>query len=98
MGKETRKRWYDKNPELSNFLEKLRLTETGRRENLIHGIKDIIMTYDDRLMDRHVTDFPLTIKRRWYDDDPYSWMVINTLKYADRRLMQKILHYLKEKL
>ncbi len=98
MREESGNRWYDKRPELSDCMEKLKHAEYGGREKLIHEIKDIIMEYDDKLMDQHVADFPLTIKRRWYDNDPYSWVVINTLKYADEVLLHKIICHLKEKL
>ena len=61
-------------------------------------IKDIIMDYDNELIDRHVLKFPMTYKRRWYDKDPYSWLIINALKYANEDLITDVILYLKGKL
>ena len=59
---------------------------------------DVILNYDNELFEKHVFEFPMTNGRRWYDRDPFSWLVINALKYADEDLITDIILYLKEKL
>jgi hypothetical protein len=49
-------------------------------------------------MDRWVMEFPLTTKRRWYDKNPYSWLVINSLKYSEKKLMNRVITYLNKEL
>ena len=92
------KRWYDRHPELKNLLNLLKDSQLSEQERIIGGMKEIIMEYDPELMDRWVLEFPLTTKRRWYDKDPYSWLVINSLKYADSRLVSGVVFYLKGEL
>ena len=89
------KRWYDKYTDLSNNLERLKESNKRKREKIFMDMKNIIMEYDSELIDRHVLEFPLTHKQRWYDKDPFSWLVINTLEYADDALLSKIRRYLK---
>ena len=92
------KRWYDANPVLRELLERLKITDNPKQEKLIGGIKDLIMSCDSELMDRWVLEFPLTTKRRWYDKNPYSWLVINSLKYAEKKLQRRVISYLKKEL
>ena len=91
-------RWYDKHPELMELLGALRHSRDSEQERIIGGMKELIMGHDPELMDRWVLEFPLTTKRRWYDKNPYSWLVINSLKYADRRLVRGVIGYLKGEL
>jgi hypothetical protein len=92
------KRWYDANPILRGLLEKLKITNNTKQEKIISDIKNLIMSYDSELMDRWVLEFPLTTKRRWYDKNPYSWLVINSLKYAEKKLLRRVMSYLKKEL
>ena len=94
----TEKRWYDANPGLRELLEKLKITNNPKQEKIISSIKDLIMSYDSELMDRWVLEFPLTTKRRWYDKNPYSWLVINSLKYSEKKLLRRVISYLKKEL
>jgi len=96
MGKE--KRWYDKNPELRKLLEKLKKLEKDERDVIFDDIKKLDDDFDSKLIDRHVMEFPMNLRRRWYDRDPYSWLVINGLKHADDVLLDKVIVCLKEKL
>jgi len=91
-------RWYDKHPEIGLLLEKLRILDLQDRGKIIEEMKNLIVKYDKDLIDRYVLEFPLTLKRRWYDEDPVSWMVINSLKYVDEDLLENIIFYLKEQL
>jgi hypothetical protein len=92
------KRWYDKNKTLALLLWILKTRDLSDQERIVAGMKEIIMEYDQDLMDRWVLEFPLTTKRRWYDQNPYSWLVINSLKYADSRLLGGIILFLKNEL
>jgi len=89
-------RWYDKYPELRKFIDDLKNMEKGERETIILDMQRMIMEYDNELIDRHVHEFPMTYRRRWYDKDPYSWLVINALEYVDDDLLTDIILYLKE--
>jgi hypothetical protein len=91
-------RWYDKYPELGKLIERLRGVDEDEREAIFDGIKELDKDFDSELIDRHVMEFPMNLRRRWYDRDPYSWLVINALKYAEKPLIQKVIEYLKEKL
>lgn len=91
-------RWYDKYPEIVKLIDRLKILEKSKRDLLISGMQNIIMEYDSELIDRHVQKFPLTYRRRWYDKDPHSWLVINVLKFADNNLLADIVLYLKERL
>lgn len=94
----TDKRWYDKDPKLRSLMKLLRVIEPSVQDRIITGMKELIMEYDPELMDRWVLEFPLTTKRRWYDKNPYSWLVINSLKYADTSLLGGVISYLKGEL
>jgi len=91
-------RWYDSYPKLMKLINKLKGSEKSKRETLILGMKEIIIEHDSELIDKHVQEFPMTYKRRWYDEDPDSWLVINSLKYADDDLLTDIILYLRERL
>jgi len=91
-------RWYDSYPKLMKLINKLKGSEKSKRETLILGMEDIIIEHDSELIDKHVQEFPMTYKRRWYDEDPDSWLVINSLKYADDDLLTDIILYLRERL
>jgi len=92
-------RWYDKYPGLGELLTKLKKTNESERGRLLDGIKQIVETSDSDLVNRHVMEFPLSAKkRRWYDQDPYSWLAINSLKFADDQVKNKVIVYLRSKL
>ncbi len=90
-------RWYDKNPDLKAFLEKLKYSNKSTQDIVLNDIKYLIMDFDSKLVDTHVMEFPLTEKRRWYDQDPYSWLAINALKYIDEIILKDVIN-LKNKL
>ncbi len=90
-------RWYDEIPELADFLEKIKEKDRTERDKVFVDIKNIIVGLDPELIDKHAMEFPLDLKRRWYDKDPISWMIINVLKYADEELIEKVIIYCKER-
>jgi hypothetical protein len=90
--------WYDNHPDLEKAIDKLEDLNRQDRDEIIRGLRDIILNHDDELFDRHAVEFPMTCARSWYDKDPYAWLVINSLKYVDEDLITDIFIYLKEKL
>ena len=91
-------RWYDKYPDLSKSIADLKNLSKKERDKLILGLKDVILNYDNELFDKYVLEFPMTNGKRWYDKDPFSWLVINVLKYAEEDLITDIILFLKEKM
>ena len=83
-------RWYDKYENFAALLNRIKHLRKQDRENILIYIKDLISDIDPKLFDRHVHEFPLSVKRRWYDKDPYSWLIINALKYVDDDAIEKI--------
>ncbi len=93
---EKNKRWYDKYPDFSNNLEKLKDLTKEKRDFILSKIKDLINELKPDLIDKHVMEFPMDLKRRWYDEDPYSWLIINSLKYANKSFLKKATNILKK--
>jgi hypothetical protein len=89
-------RWYDSVPELGKYIQKLGRKRNEDRNRLLVGMKNIIIKTNRKLIDDHVLEFQLN--RRWYDHDPFAWMIMNALKYAEEPLLIKIRDYLKEHL
>lgn len=88
-------RWYDKHPTLAVLLENLRDISGEKRDAIISGVMGVIKLDAPNLLDRYVLDFPLDIKRRrWYDRDPYLWLIFNGLKYASKKLLTAVTKYL----
>ena len=98
MNANYKNRWYDKYPDLSKSIDELKDLNKLDRDKLILGLKDIILNYDNELFDKYVLEFPTPYGKRWYDKDPFSWLVINVLKYADKDLITDIILYLRENL
>lgn len=59
----------------------------------------LIKEYDDDLLSfQRALEFPLDFKKkRWYDDDPYLWVMFNTLKISNDELLRIIEDYFKTK-
>ena len=53
-------------------------------------IQEIIVAEEPDLMDNDLVQTPPLSKRRWYDKDPYSWILINCLKYAKKETVEKV--------
>jgi hypothetical protein len=90
-------RWYDKHPKLALLLEGLCTIKGSQRNTIICGIMEIIKLSTPNLLEQYVLDFPLDIKRRrWYDRDPYLWLIFNGLKYANSKLLTNVTRFLHE--
>ncbi len=90
------KRWYDKHPKLARCLECLKEMESKARDRLVQEVIELINSSNARhVMEDFVMEFPLDIyRRRWYDQDPYLWLIFNSLRYADKVLLGKVTKYL----
>jgi len=93
-------RWYDNFPDLGARLNAFKDMNQEIRDPLLKGIMALVQQYDPSLLSyEKAFDFPLHLNRlRWYDKDPYIWLVFNTLKVADDTLLQSVENYLIEKM
>ena len=74
------KRWYEKHTVLSRNIELMKDMTDQQRDQLALGIMRIIKEQNPTLLDDFVENFPMEIHRkRWYDQDPYLWLIINGL-------------------
>ncbi len=90
-------RWYDNYERLGQQLENLKEMDSRKRDILIKGIMTIIKEQSPELLEDFMFEFPLKIKRRrWYDNDPYLWLLINGLKNGRDELLQQVAEYLEE--
>lgn len=94
------KRWYDKYPKLARCLDSFKDMHPKARDNLVKGVLTLISENDpNTIMENFVMEFPLDIyKKRWYDDDPYLWLIFNSLKNANNTLKDKVTSFLEENL
>jgi hypothetical protein len=93
-----RRRWYDKHEGLSAALDKLRSTDDARQERIVEEVKKIITKRDPDLIERVCAEFPLSpFRRRWYDKNPYLWLVVNALRYADDRTIREVVAHIGSK-
>lgn len=88
-------RWYDKHTILSREIDLMRDMDDQQQDHLMRGIMKIIRQRCPTLLDDFVDDFPMDIHRkRWYDQDPYVWLTINGLQYAQDDLIRAVESYL----
>lgn len=89
-------RWYDKRPHLGKRLDALKEIDQKIRDPIVKGVMDLVQQYDPSLLSyEKALDFPLDFnRRRWYDNDPYLWVMFNILKIADDTLLQSVEDYL----
>ncbi len=85
-------RFYDKYEELSTFLEGLKTMPLPDRDGLVGEILELInQRSPDLLSVGKAMRFPLQIcRRRWYDRDPYLWLVFNAIRSASPELIREI--------
>lgn len=88
-------RWYDKHPKLSMYLDRLKDLDDEERDEIIVGIMVLIKKECPNLLEEFVMEFPLPLyRKRWYDKDPYLWILFNGLKYANASLIERVTKYL----
>ncbi|NOZ08745.1 MAG: hypothetical protein GXO91_07725 [FCB group bacterium] len=96
--KSNRNRWYDPPSKLGLHFEKMQFLREHERDAIIVGIKNIIMKHDPDLINRHILEFASFSRNRWYDADPYTWLIINSLKYAGNDIITEVIKYLEKKI
>ena len=88
-------RWYDKHKHLKGNIDKLQYIDKSFREYLLSGIRALIKNKHPQLLEESIQKFPLEInRRRWYDKDPYLWLIINGLEHASQELLDEVASYL----
>ncbi|MBD3422313.1 MAG: hypothetical protein GF398_19545 [Chitinivibrionales bacterium] len=88
------KRWYDGYEKLAFYLEQLKGMEHQHRDKLIKAILEIIRAKAPHLMEDFLLEFPLDMqRRRWYDQDPYLWLMINGMRFGEDDLIKEVIDY-----
>ncbi|MGD9201825.1 MAG: hypothetical protein PVI26_09695 [Chitinispirillia bacterium] len=91
-------RWYDKDKTLRALLDSLKPMKKKQRDEICTAIIELIKENQSELIDEMVMEFPLELhQRRWYDKDPYLWLIFNGLSKASDELLEKVKKYLKKK-
>jgi hypothetical protein len=90
-------RWYDRYSKLGEYLDLMTELSPEKRDELVKGIMVIIKRENPDFLTDLVLQFPLDLfRRRWYDKDPYLWLVFNGLEYADDAMVGKVIDYFEE--
>ena len=99
MAKRSGGRWYDRYPPLNDYLERLRELPEKEFERIVKGLRDVVVEQAPGLIDDTAMDFPLdALRRRWYDKEPICWLTINSLRVAEREVVDKAIAYLGKQL
>ena len=87
-------RWYDKHEGLANHLESLKFMPKRQYDEMLKDLIALARLLHPNLFEEHLLEYPLDLKkRRWYDDDPYLWLVINGLRFAEDEVIQKVVTF-----
>jgi hypothetical protein len=91
------KRWYDSNDKLRNYIESLQNVEPELRNKIVRDLMECVRERNPSLLDSFVEEYPLESRhQRWYDQDPYLWILLNGLKYADDDIITCVIDYFEE--
>ena len=85
-------RWYDKDEKLASLIEALKFINEKKVEIIMMHIKKLIDAEEPDLIDNNLDEYQL--RRRWYDKNPYTWLIINALKYASPKLTKEVVNCL----
>jgi|GEM_PF-692915 len=87
-------RWYDKHEGLANHLEALKDMPKKQLNELLKDLITFARLLNPTLFEDHLFEYPLDPKRRrWYDEDPYLWLVVNGLRFTDDEVIAKIVAF-----
>jgi hypothetical protein len=87
-------RWYDKHEGLANHLEALKTMPKRQLNELLRDLIAFARLLHPTLFEDHLFEYPLDPKRRrWYDDDPYLWLVVNGLRFTDDEVIHKVVAF-----
>jgi len=88
------KRWYDSNWRLKNYLDKLPTLNNELYEKIVKDLMELVREEDPKAFDRFAAYYPLSEqKQRWYDLNPYCWILVNGLKHVSPQIIEKVVHY-----
>lgn len=82
-------RWFDSSEPLARSIGLLKHLHKRRRDRVFDDIRKVIEDWSPGIFDKEVSG--LTFKRRWYDKDPYAWLVINVMEKVPEDLYPKII-------
>ena len=92
-------RWYDKHEGLANHLEALKILPKRQLNELLKDLIAFARLLHPTLFEDHLFEYPLDLKRRrWYDDDPYLWLVVNGLRFTDDSIIRKVVAFFDKQL
>ncbi|MBN1758786.1 MAG: hypothetical protein JW863_10730, partial [Chitinispirillaceae bacterium] len=87
-------RWYDKHESLANHLESLKKMPKRQLNEMLKDLITLARLLRPSLFEEHLLEYPLDLKkRRWYDDDPYLWLLINGLRFAEDDIILKVVAF-----
>ena len=93
------RRWYDNNKELSRVLNDIKSLETDLRIQVVQGVLNLVNNANPNLIENFIANYRFDIfKNRWYDEDPYLWLIYNGLYYGDEKLKNDVIEFLKQKI
>ena len=89
-------RWYDDDKSFAEDIDKLRDSVPNIRDAWVKDLLEIINKSDPGQMNTDkLLDFPLTMfRRRWYDNDPYLWIMMNSLQNSNDKTVLAVKEYL----
>ena len=88
-------RWYDHHDHLAEAFELLRETHGSKRERYVNKCLELITKQAPDAIEKHHLEFPLEgDRRRWYDVDPYLWIMVNSLEFASHEVRTSVAHIL----
>jgi len=94
-----KRRWYDENSELARFFELIQGMQNQDRVTVVQGILTIINKANPTLIENFIAEYRLDLyHHRWYDSDPYLWLIYNGLALGGSSLTTRVIGYLKENL
>jgi hypothetical protein len=93
-------RWYDEYPGLKKHLEKIKHMDSHERKIVLQKIMSFINDSEyAHVINEKAMAFPLKPSvRRWYDRDPYLWLIVNGLKHTDKDFIDNIFNHLEQQL
>ncbi|RPJ08849.1 MAG: hypothetical protein EHM28_03190 [Spirochaetaceae bacterium] len=93
-----KRRWYDINSELAWFFEQIQGMQNQDRVSVVQGILTIINKANPALIEDFISNYRMDLyHHRWYDSDPYLWLIYNGLSMGGKNLTTEVVQYLKQK-
>ena len=81
-------RWYDRDPTLADAIEGLKDLDARSLDRVMAEVERVIVARDETLLERYVDRFE--VRRRWYDRNPYTWLIVNSLQFAPKDVVDEV--------